>query len=403
MKILQLVQKPQRRGVEMFTAQLSSHINAAGHEAVLIFLFSGEAALPFDGTTYCLSGKPGQRFADFMAWQRLAQIIGKEKPDVIQANAGDTLKYAVFSRLLFRWKQPIVFRNASIISLYIKSRKAVRWNAQFFRYATKVISVSHTSAIDFGRLFPAHQNKISVIPVGIEDVPLSKTGNVVRERPLQQTTKGPVFIHVGGFTFEKNHEGLLAIFETILRHQPDASLHLVGDGPLRKKTGALVQQKGLAGKVLFYGFRTDVMPLIRAAAVLLLPSIIEGLPGVVLEAFLCRTPVVAFDVGGISEVVQNGRTGWLVKGGDHDSFALAALEAASDTPVNARLVQNAFELVRSRYLNRQIAQQFLSCYASLLSNGTEPHHTTRTTNGAAAMDDANNLVNENTVSGIAHH
>lgn len=403
MKILQLIQKPQRRGAELFTAQLSSHINAAGHEAVLVFLYEGEADLPFSGKMYHLCGRPGRRFVDFNAWRRLAQIIAKEKPDIIQANAGDTLKYAVFSRLLFRWKQPIIFRNASTISLYIKGSMAVRWNALFFRPTAKVISVSHASATDFGRLFPACRAKISVIPVGVEDIPDSMREKAAGKNVLQHSTNGPAFIHVGGFTFEKNHEGLLSIFEKILRDQPDASLHLVGDGPLRKKIETLTQQKGLAAQVRFYGLRTDVLPLVSAATVLLLPSKIEGLPGVLLEAFLCRTPVVAFDVGGISEVVQNGQTGWLVKGGDNDTFALAALDAASDTPGNMKLVQNAFALVRSRYLSRQIGQQFLSCYASLLHNEITSHHSIGTTNGTTPIDDANNLVNENTLSGIAHH
>lgn len=177
---------------------------------------------------------------DIKAWRRLAQLIKKEKPDIIQANAGDTLKYAVFSKLFFRWKQPIVFRNASTISLYIKSTPAKLLNGFFFRFAKKIISVSNTSAKDFERLFPQYKNRIVTIPVGIEEATQQNEG--ATENPLAGAGN-PAIVHVGGFTYEKNHTGLLNIFEGILKKQPAATLHCVGDGPLKKSIEELVQQK----------------------------------------------------------------------------------------------------------------------------------------------------------------
>jgi L-malate glycosyltransferase len=365
-KILQLVQKPQQRGVEIFTAQLASRINAAGHEAVMVFLFPGKSELPFSGKMVHLQGRQGLRFLDFDAWRRLAQIIANEKPDIIQANAGDTLRYAVLSKLLFRWKQPIIFRNASTISLYIKNRMSAFWNAFFFRYVVKIISVSNTSAQDFGQVFPSQRKKITTIPIGIEDANVG----FLEEKNLptnKMAAHGPVYIHVGGFSFEKNHEGLLDVLANIRQQQPNASLHLVGDGPLRTKIEELVNRKGLAAHVTFYGFQRDVLPLIKSADVLLLPSIIEGLPGVILEAFLCKTPVVAFDVGGIGDVLLNNQTGFLIKKMDYDSFVKAALIAAEKSAATEKLVQNAYDLVTSQYLNSQIARKFLGCYSSILT------------------------------------
>lgn len=366
MKILQLVQKPQQRGVEIFTAQLSSRINAAGHEAIMVFLFPGEGALPFTGKMIHLHGHQKLRFLDFGAWRKLAQLVANEQPDIIQANAGDTLRYAVLSKLLFRWKQPIVFRNASTISLYIKNRLSVFLNAFFFRYASKIISVSKASALDFGQVFPGQRKKITTIPVGIDDAAIDVSD---KKQPLPGSlpARGPVYIHVGGFSFEKNHEGLLDAFERICQQQPNASLHLVGDGPLRKKIESLVNRKNLAAQIKFYGFQQDVLSLIKTADVLLLPSIIEGLPGVILEAFLCKTPVVAFDVGGIGEVLVNHQTGFLVEKMDYESFVTAALYAAEKNDENEMLVQNAYDLVTSQYLNSQVARKFLGCYSSILT------------------------------------
>lgn len=360
MTILHLVQKPQLRGAEMFASQLATHINEAGHKAIIVFVFPGKAPLPFTGITKHLNGSPKKRFWDLKGWRNLAHIIKEEKPDIIQANAGDTLKYAVLSKLFFKWKQPIVFRNASTISLYIKTASAKMLNGFFFKYASRIISVSRTSATDFAQLFPQYKERIVTVPIGIEETEF-KAGE---ESVLKQASK-PVLVHVGGFSYEKNHVRLIEIFEGILKQQPNASLHLVGSGPLQGQIEELVEQKGLADKVHFYGFRNDAMQFIKNANVLLLPSIIEGLPGVILEAFYCKTPVVAYDVGGIGEVVINNKTGYLVPKGNEDVFVKSVLTALSATGANQQLVQNAWNLVMNDYLNTRIAGKFLEVYNSI--------------------------------------
>lgn len=367
MKVLQLIQKPQLRGAEIFASQLSAHISQSGNTAILVSLFEGEAALPFDGTRTSLQGNPKGRLLDIRAWKKLAEIIEDTKPDIIQANAGDTLKYAVFSKLLYRWKQPIVFRNASTISLYIKSMPKRIWNNFLFSFTDKIISVSKTSAADFAKLFPKQKHKIITIPIGIEHETLSKphhgtvtTRSQMNGHPLQ-------IVHVGGFTFEKNHAELIEIFELVLKKKAHAILNLVGDGPLKLKTEELVASKGLTTNVKFHGFQKNPLHFIRSADVLVLPSIIEGLPGVVLEAFYCKTPVVAYDVGGIKEVVKNKETGRLITQGDKDAFAVAILESAVHSPLNEKLIENAHRLVLSDYLNSKVVKQFITAYESLVS------------------------------------
>lgn len=366
MKVLQLVQKPQFRGAEVFTCQLATHINQVGHDASLAFVFPGTSELPFRDKIFHLNGRKERKLGDVKAWKRLAEIIKAEKPDIIQANAGDTLKYAVFSKLLFQWKQPIVFRNASTISLYIKAGWAKVWNRFFFSRVDKIISVSKTSASDFGNLYPQFRHKITTIPVGIEYT-VSVEGQGKQKHLLKKQGMGPALIHVGGFSYEKNHTGLISIFQQLLIKQPNAQLHLVGDGPLRQQIEQLVQQKGLSHCIHFYGFQQDAIRYIKEADVLLLPSIIEGLPGVILEAFYSKTPVVAYNVGGIKEVLMNAKTGRLIDKGDESAFADAVIEALKPSEENCHLVENAYQLVTSEYLNTHIASEFLKVYASVLN------------------------------------
>jgi glycosyltransferase involved in cell wall biosynthesis len=345
----------------MFAAQLASHLNATGNEACLVFVFPGEAALPFKGKTFHLNGKPSKRMFDAAAWKTLADIIKAEQPDVVQANAGDTLKYAVASKLRFGWKQPIVFRNASTISLYIKSLAAKLFNGFFFRFTDLVISVSQTSASDFARLFPRYKEKIITIPIGIEEPALDHI-----PAPVKTSGEPLRIIHVGGFSFEKNHRGLISIFEKLLKSGRPAVLELVGNGILKTEIEELAKAKGLSDKIIFHGFRNDAMELIKKADVLVLPSIIEGLPGVILEAFYCRTPVVAYNVGGIHEIVHNGDTGYLVEKHDEEAFVTAIDRIAEGN--NTALTDKAYELVKKEYLNKEVAGKFVRAYERLLRN-----------------------------------
>lgn len=367
MKILHLIQKSQLRGAEVFASQLSSHINRLGHEALIVYLFPGEGKLPFDGKKVALGANAKKRFFDIGAWRKLAEIIKDEKPDIVQANAGDTLKYAVFSRILCGWKQPIVFRNASTISLYIKSAIARKWNSFLFGFVTAIISVSEASKKDFSNTFPEYKYRLLTIPIGIEHNTNAQNRPQEKSAIKQAKSKAPVLVHVGGFSFEKNHKGLLNIFERVLQHIPSATLHLVGDGPLRKQTEEIVRLKELESKVTFYGFQSNALQYISDADVLMLPSIIEGMPGVILEAFYCKTPVVANDVGGIGEIVINEKTGRLVEMGDEAAFATGVINALNDNESNRRLIRNAHELVMSEYLNTHVARCFLEVYHSVLS------------------------------------
>jgi L-malate glycosyltransferase len=366
LKVLHLIQKPQLRGAEVFASQLSSHINQSGNTAIIVSIFNGKANLPFRGSINTLNGNPGRRMFDFAAWKKLAQIIREEMPDIIQANAGDTLKYAVFSKLFYRWRQPIVFRNASTISLYIKTLPQRVWNNFQFRFTERIISVSNASANDFSRLFPAHKHKVVTIPIGIEHTVSSKGSNGMINGHLKSDGKQLKIVHVGGFSFEKNHSGLVEIFELVLQKVPSATLRLVGDGPLKKQTEQLARSKGLDKNIVFCGFQADPMQYIRNADVLVLPSIIEGLPGVILEAFYCKIPVVAYDVGGVREIVRNDDTGRLVKKGDQKEFADKIIEASFHTPQNDALVENAHKLVLSKYLNTQVAKEFMTVYQSIV-------------------------------------
>jgi L-malate glycosyltransferase len=362
-KILQIIQKPQLRGAELFAAQLSTHLRSAGHDCTILTLFPGEAMLPFEGRIIHLQRPVSTRFFDPQGWRVLAQLIRNEKFDIVQANAADTLKFAVVSKLIFRFHAPIVFRNASMVSMYIRGRLQKWFNNFLYRNTDWILSVTETSRYDLVRLFPVVQDRSSVIYNGIN------FNNVA----VPALSSEPVLLHVGGFSFEKNHLRLIQMFKAVRLKVPAAVLWLVGDGPLRQEVERSVEVEGLGKSVKFFGYVPNPEKYMSSASALVLPSVIEGLPAVVLEAMYYKCPVIAYDVGGIHEVITNGENGVLVPANDEEKFTGAIVEML-EHPDRSIIIRNAYNMVVRKFDNRRVAEQFARAYESLIrKNG----HSTR--------------------------
>lgn len=355
LKILHLIQKPQNRGAETFASQLANHQQENGNIVKIVSIFSGDASLPWKEEMESLDASPNLRFLDLKAWKKLDKIITEFKPDVLQANAGDTLKYAVLSKKIFGWKTPVFFRNASEVGKYLTSWHQKKLNSFFYKNIAAVASVSQASQNDLVNHFPFLVNKTKVIPIGLEEE------STISHFALPENQKN--IIHVGGFSFEKNHEGLVRIFEQVQKKEKNVMLHLVGDGPSRASIEKMVKAQNLENRIKFYGFVDNALPMIANADVLVLPSIIEGLPGVLLEAMYCKTPVVAYDVGGICEIVNHG-TGVLIPKDHEVEFAEAIVRVLNGD--NKIRIERAHQFVLENYLNKNLVEDFDDLYKKVI-------------------------------------
>jgi glycosyltransferase involved in cell wall biosynthesis len=141
--------------------------------------------------------------------------------------------------------------------------------------------------------------------------------------------------YVGRLSPEKGqHDFLRGAAQVVARH-PQLHIALVGDGPEREALKRLAVALGLDDRVTFTGHLQDVRPAFRDFDLLALTSHTEGFPNVVLESFCMDTPVLATNVGGVAEVVSDGRTGVLIPPRQPDAIA-AGLERLLIAPAWAR-------------------------------------------------------------------
>jgi glycosyltransferase involved in cell wall biosynthesis len=171
-----------------------------------------------------------------------------------------------------------------------------------------------------------------------------------------------VFLHIGSFVWEKNHEFLLSIFQKYLLRYSIGYLWLVGDGKLKELMETKVKQLALEHHVVFWGARRDVASFIKSADVLLFPSVVEGVPGVILESLASGTPVLASNAGGIPEILEHDVNGHCLSSFSEDDYVNSMHTLTTDKALRSRLVAAGKETVRTSYDMRIIADRFYEFY-----------------------------------------
>jgi glycosyltransferase involved in cell wall biosynthesis len=168
-------------------------------------------------------------------------------------------------------------------------------------------------------------------PVGTAPMPAA---TALFTAPANDAHQKDLMLFVGRLNAQK---GLDHLLQAMARARRPWTLDVVGDGPDREALQARARELGVGERVTWLGHlpQADLAPLYARSAALVIPSTDEGLGLVGIEAALCETPTVAYASGGLTDVVHDGVTGWLVPGGDIDALA-HAVDGVVDRPTKAR-------------------------------------------------------------------
>lgn len=193
----------------------------------------------------------------------------------------------------------------------------------------KIASAKFVAAIsDFGRSQlmrwsePALWPRLEVVHCGIEPAKFAA--------PLPLPEGSGRMVAIGRFSEQKGQLLLIEAMALACRSTPDLHLTLVGDGALRAPVEAAIARHGLGSRVTLTGWLDEagVRDELARAHALVLPSFAEGLPMVVMEAMAAARPVLATFIAGIPELVEPGKTGWLIPAGDAEGLARAMSDLA---------------------------------------------------------------------------
>ncbi|HJQ12774.1 MAG TPA: glycosyltransferase [Gemmatimonadaceae bacterium] len=176
---------------------------------------------------------------------------------------------------------------------------------------------------------------------------------------------GQRLLFVGRLNAQKGVDHLL---HALAEMKSKASLDIVGDGPDREDLVRLTRELGLTPRVTWHGqvAQTELPELYRQAAAVVVPSVDEGLGLTAVEALLCETPVVAFDSGGLRDVIQHEKTGLLVQPGDRASLAKTLDDLLSRDGHGAQLGKAGRLYALSTFAPESAARRYAEIYRQVL-------------------------------------
>lgn len=219
------------------------------------------------------------------------------------------------------------------------------------RWASGLVTISNSNLEEIKKSGIAPLDKIRLIPVGIN---LSKyqinadKQKIRREFGIDEDSA--IVGMVGRLEAPKGHEFFIRAAKEILKEHPQTFFVIVGSGYLRESLEREAGELGIAKRVIFAGFRDDMIEIMSTFSVFILPSLWEGQGVVICEAMAMKIPVVASKVGGITDVVNDGETGILVPPADYLSLTRAIDELLSDNDRRLKMGQAGYEKVKKEFL-----------------------------------------------------
>jgi L-malate glycosyltransferase len=204
---------------------------------------------------------------------------------------------------------------------------------------------------------------IRVIPNFI-DCALNRRRDVAALRARLAPNGEKILIHVSNFRPVKRPSVVIEIFARVCRVLP-AKLLMVGDGPECAAAMRLAHTLGIADDVQFLGEQEQVVQLLSAADVFILPSSQESFGLAALEAMACEVPVVASRVGGLPEVIEHGVSGFLHSPDALDEMAASGVMLLSDPATHRKVADAACARVRDEFCAEKIVPMYEECYRSV--------------------------------------
>jgi glycosyltransferase involved in cell wall biosynthesis len=225
---------------------------------------------------------------------------------------------------------------------------------RFYPWADGIVAVSKGVADDLAQVTGIPRQRIQVIYNPIVTPDMREKAQAPLKHPWFVPGEPPMLLAVGRLTAQKDFPTLIQAFARVRELRP-ARLLILGEGQERPALEALVRQLGLEQDVSLPGFVVNPYPYMAQASLFVLSSRWEGLPGVLIEALYCGTPLISTDCpSGPREILAGGQYGELVPVGDAAALARAIeTTLASKTPHPPRESWRPFELevVVSQYIN----------------------------------------------------
>ena len=315
---------------------------------------------------------------DRQAYKRIKKIIEEFKPDIVHTHASKA--GALGRKAAFACKVPVVVHtyHGHVFHSYFSKWKTKLIKLIERRLAKKTTAIITISDIQKKEICEIHKiadfEKTYVIPLGFD---LSKFNTNREEKRIQTREKFGIqndeiaIAIVGRITKIKNHAFFLNVIEKILSENSSLKIKvfIVGDGDLTEtisKNAQNINQK-FGEKIIMTSWIFDIASFNPGMDIICLTSDNEGTPVSLIEAQASGVPIVTTDVGGIKDIVSNGKTGFIVPKNDLDQFTFKLKELIHDKDKREMFSLNGWDFVKEKFHYTRLAKDVEILYKKLLN------------------------------------
>jgi glycosyltransferase involved in cell wall biosynthesis len=302
------------------------------------------------------------------AWRELVSVLRGIRADCLCCHGykADLLGLLAARRLGI----PVVAISRGWTGECMRVRLYEALDRRILRRMDRIICVSEAQARKV-RCAGVRPERIQVIYNAIRPERFERPDAAYRERLRRMFPTPPQKIvgAAGRLSPEKGFSIFVDAAADVLKTRPDVGFVLFGDGTLRSSLGRQIASLGMEDRFILAGFRPDFDAFLPHLDLMVLPSFTEGLPNVVLEALAANVPVVATAAGGTGEIIEDGKTGFLVPPGDAGRLAARTLDALGDESARQRLLDEGRARVERHFSFTTQARLYQSLLGSLLRAG----------------------------------
>ncbi len=299
---------------------------------------------------------------DIHRFAKLAALLKHERIEILHAHMfGSNVWGTLLGRLC---SVPVVLAHEHTWSYEGQLMRRLVDGYVIGRLARRFIAVSQLDASRMVSVERVPPEKVVVMPTAYIPRPPATGGDLRAELGIGDST--PLIGSVSVLRPQKALDVLVKAFAQVVEAVPDAHLAIVGLGPCLEPLRQLARELELEERVHFLGHRRDVDVILRSVDVAAMSSDFEGTPLVAFECFANRTVLVATAVGGLPDIISNGRTGVLVPPQQPGRLAAALVELLDDRQRAAEMTEAAAATLE-QYLIGPVAQKFADLYELLLS------------------------------------
>lgn len=294
----------------------------------------------------------------------IKEFIKNNRIDIVHCHG---YKSNLYGLLASQKKIPSVTTNHNWLKSHWKLKVYCFLDNLWIRYFDRIVAVSEEIRDEMIR-YKIPEKKIRIIDNGIDVNRFDKTiPDEKLKRELGLNGNCAVIGTIGSLKYEKGHEYLLKAAKEVLESHAAIKFLIVGGGPLRNSLEDEAKNLGIAGNVIFTGYRKDVAELLSVMDIFVLPSVKEGLPMVLLEAMAAKKPIIATRVGAVSKVIRDNETGILVEPGDVSALQRAIGNLLNDTMKTQGLALKGYGRVKKDFSSENMCREYLTLYKELLS------------------------------------